>query len=401
MHRIRPVAALAATLLAVAVLAVPASATSNDPPPPGDVCEIPQSHEEAKYERDVYEAQVQLSKHTRTREKTRPWFTNDWSGWSAWTDPAPWGDGFVDAEWVPADAVPAPTWVDHGSGEETIGSPDFVVRKWQRERAQLPNGETRDEFVETEKTGWLTSPPDGDGWVETKRRTVDDPPIEFPCPTATATPGDCDAPGVITPSESENYTSTIDGDTVTFEATPPAVFGPEVVTEFSFPEIAQTPAIDCVEKPDPETREDVSEKPDCDADKITTTTRYFETPYEWDPETETYVLGDEVEVGEPLIETRPATDDDCPPPPEVCPHDETLTVDDPDCEEPTPPTTTPPPTTPPTSTPPVDDPPAQVSENPPAESLPVTGSPVWPLLRLAGLLGGTGYAAVRFVRRFS
>lgn len=65
--------------------------------------------------------------------------------------------------------------------------------------------------------------------------------------------------------------------------------------------------VDCVEKPEPEVREDVVEKVDCETLLyVTTTTTYQRLPI-WDAESGTYVLGEEEQIGEPVVTDRPAS----------------------------------------------------------------------------------------------
>lgn len=102
-----------------------------------------------------------------------------------------------------------------------------------------------------EDTGWLTEPPDqGDGpeWT-VKKGPKTFKGETFPCPSAEATPGTCEAPGEITPSTSEHYTHEIEDGAVTFTAVSPAVFGGDVQTVFDFSEkIAQLEGEECDEE---------------------------------------------------------------------------------------------------------------------------------------------------------
>lgn len=190
----------------------------------------------------------------------------------------------------------------------------------------------------------------------------------------------------------------------------------------------------CLERPaqpDPEQRSEPSTDVDCDADTVTTTTRRWETPYEWDDE-DGWVLGAEVELT-PIVDVTEADDEQCPPPPppDPCPYEGLggYTVDDEECVPPTTPTTTPPTTTPPTTTPPTtappQEPPVTTTTAPPvtttappvapppappsaptpsptptaAETLPVTGSSTGLLLAGAAVLLTVGLGAVLATRR--
>lgn len=198
--------------------------------------------EEFKYEREKFVEEHKYEKYTQTRTRDFNWGSWEWSEWSAYdalvdwpgAGPRPWGD------------VPSPLSGDHDGPE---GSSPFYSDNYNDRRYEYVIVDTRLVSDGYETTGWLTEPPAGDGWEVIDTRTVKGQ--TFPCPDASATPGTCDAPGVITPSESDHYTSNISGDTVTFTAVPPAVFGADVQTEFSFPEIAQLTGEQCDEDATP------------------------------------------------------------------------------------------------------------------------------------------------------
>ncbi|MFP4513329.1 MAG: hypothetical protein ACLFRV_10340 [Acidimicrobiales bacterium] len=242
--------------------------------------------QETKYKREIPEHTYE--KHTSTRY----WDPQDWE-WGDWSEWTLWGGGstqtvvgFDPPEYVDTSGDPiSEDGVPHGSG---FG--------WERNyRYQMKPDSTTGSGT-YEKTGWLTEEPDGDGWQVWKTRTVKGE--TFPCPSAEATSGTCEAPGEITPTESEHYTSEIEDGVVTFTATPPAVFGDDVQTEFDFSdEIAQLEGEQCDEEVTPEDPE-VTLSKECEVpDKLHV------------PETEgvTYFLGDDDVTGETLEGSQSGT----------------------------------------------------------------------------------------------
>jgi LPXTG-motif cell wall-anchored protein len=103
--------------------------------------------------------------------------------------------------------------------------------------------------------GWAPSleGASGLGWVQVAGPTTfTEKGDTFPCPTADAAPGTCEAPGEITASSSEHYETTIEDGKVTFTPTGNAVFPDGLQTEYDFTDlIAQLTAEECDDTPPP------------------------------------------------------------------------------------------------------------------------------------------------------
>lgn len=416
------------SILALAALIAPAAhATQEEPPPPVETAECRTDVPLARYSRSTSTTEHEVDKFVRTREReTRHYsytggkrstlFPPAWPGdpgdWQANTAQEPHGDAdeglhwtgqwwnaswfFFDVgefgdwseptRWVPTGShldwvaeIPAPDWQHHGSGS-THGV------AWERQWTPgYPTGETRQVPGPDEVSDLLPAPPEGDGWTKVDGSDEIAEGEAFPCPTATATAGDCEAPGIITRQDSPAYTAALSGSpsatVVTFTAIDPLTV-PQTVVVGPF-DITERSIFDCTEIPEPTEREASDEDVDCDSDEVTITTTTYRTDPVWDPETETYVPGEEEAVAS-STSTRAATEEECP---------TTVTT--------TPPTTTPPTTTPPKDTPPPAAPPAPPAPPTAESSLPVTGSPVGALLALAALLAipGLGLLAVSRFRR--
>ncbi len=171
--------------------------------------------------------------------------------WSQ-TSPDQWNvipDVIINAVWG-ADGVPDSVLGTGSVNLNTYGGPNQMV---QYDAHKITTDEGYTDWSEWSE--WSTTDPGPDSELkQVDQRTqpgtgLDEEP--FPCPEASASPGTCEAPGEITVSKSEHYTSNIVGDTVTFTAVPPAVFGASVETEFSFPEIAQLEGRQCDDTPPP------------------------------------------------------------------------------------------------------------------------------------------------------
>ncbi|MFA5565092.1 MAG: LPXTG cell wall anchor domain-containing protein [Acidimicrobiia bacterium] len=140
-----------------------------------------------------------------------------------------------------------PVW---GQPSPSEGSHNAVLEEWETgswwdktyyrkittEYKYVATGVTREVDGPPETTGYRSTPPDGDGWQPFGNAKTVNEPID--CPTASATPATCDAPGVITKSVSDYYTwhETVENGKTKVTATPAAnvTFGNNVQRTWTF-----------------------------------------------------------------------------------------------------------------------------------------------------------------------
>jgi hypothetical protein len=430
MHRITRWAAAAAAALVLAVGFAPASDAQQDTPPPDTlVCEIPTVEflyerptelTETKWKRETFRTENRWEKHVDGVIERKHFIVGGWNEVDTFTDldwpgagPLDWGttpnpisgphgstfDEHYDHPYSYRHRTTSFTYVvidtrQVSTGFEYQWSIDSPGDGW------TATDHTRQIPGPNESSGWVTEPPEGDGWELVDERAGT--PETIPCPTATATPGTCTTLGEITIGASDHYTAETTGPDdarlVTFNATGDATPATIEVGPFDTSLIDPNDPACRPDPPAPKFRETVDVDVNCDTVKVTTTTTVYRTDPVWDDETSTWVDGDEV-VESSSQSVEPASAEQCPEcPPEDPDHQYNDPTDGECAEEPPPTTTTAPPATTTTTAPPV----VPVADGPKMDSLPNTGNDEDTLNGLkaaSALLIGTGAGLVFWASR--